>query len=214
MPVVYKLDRIDGLSYIGITTNFKKRLLQHRRSPRFQELNIVTHSILFEGDYDSCEVKEREFIELYDTYRNGLNVTPTGKGKNENVRFNTLGFKFSEHSRKIMSDKAKSRKRKTGYKHSEETKAHWRRIRKGRIFAPMKLDHNSLVQEYNMFTPSQSEIDAIPTRTNKKGQTMFINSRPFNLDSAKLHIFAKIKSMEYNVTINAIKRVIRNAKSI
>lgn len=72
--VVYKITRNDDLSYIGITTSFKNRLSYHKKSDRFS-IGIKSYEILFEGPYDICDLLEEHFIELHDTYKNGLNVT-------------------------------------------------------------------------------------------------------------------------------------------
>lgn len=214
MPVVYKIDRADGLSYIGITNNFKKRLNQHKNSNRFRDIGISEYNILFEGEYDACEDKEREFIEQYDTYVNGLNVTPNGKGKNENCKFNTLGFKFSERSRKLMSEKSKARVRKTGYKHSEETKAHWSATRKGKVFCKRKLNYEKLIEDWKAYAPSQELLDSIPRRTNSSGVEVYVNSRPYTIESAKVLLFCKHYALKTNVTAAAVKRALKYAKQI
>lgn len=103
MAVVYKINREDGLSYIGITTNFKTRLRTHTKSIRFSIFPICSWEILFEGEYHECEYKEEYFISLYDTYKNGLNETPDGKGKSKTTKFNTLGKHYSKESKEKMS---------------------------------------------------------------------------------------------------------------
>lgn len=214
MAVVYKLDRSDGLSYIGITTNFKKRLTQHKNSKRFKELLISDHSILFEGEYAECQSVERIYIEQFDTYNNGLNVTPTGQGRSETCKFNTLGFKYSDASRKKMSEKAKARIRKLGYRHSEELKAHWSKTRKGKIFTTVKISPSALLDDWYTFCPTVEQISSIPTRMNKRGILVFVNSRPYSFNAVKLVLFAAEYCTKYGVTPNAIKRVIKNAKQI
>jgi hypothetical protein len=95
------ITRSDGLSYIGITTNVNRRISEHRRSARFQA-GIDTVKILAECEsYDEAERLEESFITQYDTFRSGLNVTPHGKGKHgPEVKFNTLGYVYTESSRK------------------------------------------------------------------------------------------------------------------
>ena len=109
MAVIYKLTREDGLEYIGITNRLNGRLNNHKKSLRFSESRLVNHEILFEGPYDECERLEEMFIEKYNTFESGLNCTRRGKGRSECDGFNTLGFKFSEESRKKMSASAKAR---------------------------------------------------------------------------------------------------------
>lgn len=106
---VYKITRVDDLSYIGITVNPERRFLAHKKSNRF-ELGIKEITILEECDtYEIAEEREEYYIDLYDTYKNGLNVTATGKGKNAVCKFNTYGHIFSETSKKKMSASAKER---------------------------------------------------------------------------------------------------------
>lgn len=107
MAVVYKLTRSDGLEYVGITTDFSRRLKTHLKSSRF-DTGIVKHEVLFEAEYDLCEDAEPIYIKMFDTYKNGLNTTPTGKGNHSSdCKFNTLGYKFSLESRKMMSEAKK-----------------------------------------------------------------------------------------------------------
>ena len=98
------LTREDGLQYIGITTDIDKRIYQHKKSIRFSEHALKSYEILFEGSYSDCEDKESLFIEQYDTFNNGLNETSDGKGKSKTTKFNTLGKKYSEESKRKMSE--------------------------------------------------------------------------------------------------------------
>ena len=142
--VVYKITRNDDLSYIGITTSFKNRLSYHKKSDRFS-IGIKSYEILFEGPYDICDLLEEHFIELHDTYKNGLNVTFNGKGKSETHKFNTLGFKFSEESKKKMSESGKNRIKNARegngqhvvflQKNSKETVAKMAKTKKGKPFS-------------------------------------------------------------------------------
>jgi hypothetical protein len=130
---VYKITRTDGLEYVGITVNTKQRLYQHKKSKRF-ECGISAIEILWEGDsYDQAEELEEYYINLYDTYSHGLNMTPTGKGLNEDCKFNTFGYKFTKQSRKKMSETAKGRiPWIKGKHHSEKTKKLFSEQRKGK----------------------------------------------------------------------------------
>ena len=133
MAYVYKITREDGLEYIGITNRLKKRLNEHKNSKRFAALKIQTVEILFEGEYEECERLEESFIIKFNTFYNGLNMTNKGKGKSDTEKFNTLGYKFSDESRRKMSASSKLRgPRPTGYKHAQETKDNWSKLRKGK----------------------------------------------------------------------------------
>lgn len=153
MAVIYKLTREDGLEYIGITKRLKERLADHAKSPRFSKSKLAKHEILFEGTYDECETLEEVFIEKYDTFNRGLNCTRRGKGRSECDGFNTTGFVFSDESRMKMSAAAKARgPNNTGMVHSELTKKRWSEIRRGKIWAPVKIDPETLINMWNSFT--------------------------------------------------------------
>jgi group I intron endonuclease len=61
---------------------------------------------------DDINKLEKEYIEIYDSYKNGYNQTLGGEG--------TSGNKLSEKSKKSIGEKNKINM--TGKKHSEETK--------------------------------------------------------------------------------------------
>lgn len=109
MACVYKITRNDGLEYVGITNNLKRRIQQHKRSIRFS-IDIKYVETLFESDYKNCEDAEEIYITVFDTYKNGLNTTLHGKGNHyDSSKFNTLGYVYSKESREKMS-KAKKGK--------------------------------------------------------------------------------------------------------
>ncbi len=137
--VVYMLTRADGLKYIGITKNLKGRINQHSKSSRFSQYQLIDYKILYTGYYKDCERLEEYYIKKYNTYKNGLNMTESGKGKNKDCTFSTLGYKFSEESKKKMSDSHKKRIEKEGvgfrkgkFKHSKEAREKMSRDRKGK----------------------------------------------------------------------------------
>jgi N-glycosylase/DNA lyase len=103
------ITRIDNLSYIGITTNPDKRFKDHEKSIRF-EAGIKDIKILEICDtYELAEEREEYYITFYNTFNNGLNITEDGKGYNKNCKFNTVGHKHSDKSKKKMSISAKKR---------------------------------------------------------------------------------------------------------
>lgn len=213
MACIYKLTRSDGLEYIGITKNLRKRLNAHKNSRRFRDRSIVSCEVLFEGTYEECDLLEESYIEKHGTYKNGLNMTSKGKGKgkNEDCKFNTLGYKFSEESRKRMSESSKKRTyRARGYKHSTTTKSRWSEIRKGRVWGPVKIDSERLISEWNLFSPTLSDMEHM--LSTKDGELYFKNGRKFSYTRGKLVLFKKMKCIEYNTTPEAIKRIITNAK--
>lgn len=143
---VYKITREDGLEYIGVTKDVKSRMYAHKKSLRFSKSTIKNVNILRECDsYESALYFEKMHIEIFDTYKNGLNVTPSGQGKNIDCKFNTLGFVYSEESRNKMKKNHWSKTKKytpKGFKHSFETKEKWSQKRKGVVWGPVKISKN------------------------------------------------------------------------
>lgn len=214
MACIYKLRRGDGLEYVGITTNLKKRLNSHKNSKRFSEYKISDVMILFEGTYAECDMLEESFIRKYDTFKAGLNLTDKGKGKANTTKFNTMGYKFSDESRLKMSISGKLRKnRRTGYRHSDEVKKNWSELRKGKAWGPIKIDKEKLLVEWKMYAPSIDEMCDL-FFIDKNGIRRFKNNKIFNYTSGKLLLFQRIKHKEYNVTKEAIKSVIKNEYNI
>lgn len=216
MAVVYKITREDGLSYIGITSNLKKRLSGHRRSLRFTQLKISTVEVLFDGDYEECEALEESFIAEYDTFKNGLNLTSKGKGKSQSQKFNTRGYKFSQRSRTKMSE---SRKRRTdrvrGYKHSVHTRQNWSLKRKGKIWGPVKIDSNVVVSNWHKFSPATEQmLQLVCNLHDSPDRYRFKNNKPFSHSSAKLKLFCEMLAKKFNATPRAIKRILKNESLI
>ena len=218
---IYKITRSDNLSYIGITKNLKTRISQHRKSKRFSE-GIKTVEILEENlNYDEAEKKEEYYIDLYDTYKSGLNATPHGKGKNQNCKFNTLGFKFSDESRKKMSESAKRRGTPwlKGYKHSEKLKSHWSQIRKGKYWGSRKISLKISEEIINVFEgdildeiPSsfiaeqtiQSQVSAVLKNELELSEIISKNGRPLSKKAIVSRWYAK----KLGTTHQAIRRII------
>lgn len=149
---VYKITRVDGLSYIGITVNPKKRFRSHSKSNRFS-LGIEKIEILDVCEnYEQAEDLEEEYISLFDTFKNGLNMTKNGRGRNKDGSFSTLGHIYSEKSKRKMSISAKKRGPTTiGYKHTSSSKKKMSDIRKGKSWGPRKIpieDNIKIYEEY------------------------------------------------------------------
>jgi group I intron endonuclease len=116
---VYKITHIgSGKSYIGISKNIHRRWIQHkswvntknRRSAIYaamQKYGIDAFSwqVIEQCDADSLEIREQHWIAVFDTFRNGYNLTAGGEYNKE----------FSADTRKRMSEAQK------GKKQSQET---------------------------------------------------------------------------------------------
>jgi len=195
MFYVYKITRFDGLSYIGITKRVKARFSSHAKSPRFS-MGISSYEILDTvDDYEKAEDLEEKRIQEYDTWRNGLNVTCDGKGYNGKCNFNTLHYKFSDESRKRMSESAKKRgPTNKGMNHSEETKNLISLKRKEQGNRPRKLSEDQVKEILNLYKnrPYLSDADTV-----KNGQLLTYEGA-----------FAKYYCSQYNVSKTMIRNII------
>jgi len=217
---VYKIIRNDGLEYIGITVNYKARIKSHLKSSRFA-IGIKEFKILKECDtYKEAEQLEEVYIQQFNTYKNGLNLTPTGKGLNDTEKFNTYGHKYSEESKKKMSDSAKKRGLNTpiGFKHSEDTKKHWSNVRKNKVYGPIKLTREQWLELYTEFKEDkiQFESDYI-AKFVKKTQKLNVTHIPFSelkggngKPLTKETLYSNYYAEKFNVTPNAIRAVFKN----
>lgn len=147
--IIYKLTRSDGKIYIGTTDtkNFSNRMSQHKSTERFRN-HSFNIEIVAQSNDDAILSEESSYIEKFNSMTpNGLNLTRSGKGSGHNsLKFTTRGYRFSEESRKKMSEAAKRRCSKfvrTGWKHSDEQKKLWSLKRRGinaRLTTGKKLD--------------------------------------------------------------------------
>jgi len=141
---IYKAtNKINGKSYIGFSTNFNKRLKEHKRN--YKKIDYVLYRsikkygwdnfewcIIYESwDSEHClKVMESYFIKQYDTIKNGYNSTEGGQG--------TFGYKHRDESKQKMSIAFKGRtpwnKGKTGVYSEERLKE----IRENNPFKKLK----------------------------------------------------------------------------
>lgn len=171
--------------------------------------------ILMEGTYDECMEKEESYINRYDTFHKGLNLTDKGKGRSETNKFSTFGYRFSEESKRKMSESQKNRKdRNRGFKHSEKTKKHWSKIRKGRIFGPVKINKEMILSEWKKFNPPITEVISCLGVVKDGDSLKFKNGRLFTYNKGKLAIFRREQSDKWGVTKEAISRIIKHEYTI
>lgn len=218
---IYKITRKDGLEYIGITKNLKKRLNEHKRSERFK-IGITNVEILFEGEKNDCEFFEGHYIQKYDTFIHGLNNTKTGKG--QNFFLTTLGYKFSEESRKKMSESAKGKHsgEKNGMfnkTHSLITRKKISQIHKGKVYHS-KLTKQQVEEIRNKYSNKSLEIEKelILKKVKKTQRKEVINMKNIDFSNlisgngSKLTYYTlfciKISEM-YNVHPNNIRRILK-----
>lgn len=232
---VYKITRNDGLEYVGITVDPNKRFYNHKRSERFSE-GIKGIQILKECDgYDEAQKFEEQFINQFDTYNNGLNKTKSGKGCGHNSpKFTTLGYKFSEGSKRKMSEnhwtKLGFENGMKGKKHSEEVKKKWSKLRKGVVWGPVSFDMRfveKMREEYENETINFDEefikqhvkkshidlvgklpIDKLVMKSGKPltYKSLFTTHYSLLTQKSKRHIANIIERKSYNGTIHQSER--------
>lgn len=128
---VYKItNTINGKCYIGKSSrDIEYRLEQHKNNhnsrPHLQNAikkyginNFIFEIIEVCNTEEDCIIRERYWIEYYDSMNNGYNYTTGGEGKS--------GFKLSEESRRKISESSKNligeKNPFYGKTHTEETK--------------------------------------------------------------------------------------------
>jgi len=186
----------------------------HKRSKRFigHEFDIQVLEESFDRSY--IENKESHYIAVYDTFNNGLNDTETGKGwGHSSPKFNTLGYIFSDKSRKKMSESAKKRCVGNLEVMSERSKKTWQRkeyrehqskIRQGKRLKPPKLS-DELVDEIRVLYKSliksyEQKCEDYNKEAVKLGRML---STPHG-------IFAKEYHKNYGVSSTTIRNIVLN----
>ena len=91
---IYKItNKINQHSYIGLSTNIEKRIKYHKTPYNWQResnkalyqailkygIDNFTFEILEECKVSELDDKEKYYIQLYDTYKNGYNMTTGGE---------------------------------------------------------------------------------------------------------------------------------------
>ena len=209
-PCVYKITRNDDLEYIGITTNLNDRIYRHSKSKRFKE-GIKTVEVLEDfSTYQEAELKEEFYIQKYNTYRYGLNITPDGKGKNKDTKFSTFGMKHSSETKKKIGLRTKNRPNgMLGKKHSKSTKESWSKLRKGKVWGPVKFRESKVRDILNLYATSPS-ISGVG-ETQKNGKKLPYDSafakkyhKEFNCTKAWLTKLLRGKFITWNPLVNKI----------
>lgn len=161
--LIYLITREDGQQYVGTTDtrNYKSRMRCHAITDRFKGYEFST-DILESSEDIAVHDKEAFYIKVYDTFHNGLNSSIDGKGNHLAPSFTTRGYKFSDESKKKMSEAKKGKtawnKGKTGI-YSEETIKRWSESRKGRIHSS-KLSKEDVI-EIRRFYATLPEVDGV-----------------------------------------------------
>lgn len=219
--VVYKMTRKDNLEYIGITIDLNKRMSAHSKHKRFL-MGIKKVEILKTCDtYKEAEMLEEYYIQKFDTYNNGLNESIDGKGNHLSKNFTTYKFKFSEESRKKMSESAKKRVERDGPtipQFSEETKKKMSKNRKGICWGEKKIsDKDSIMIYESYFNDSLTFDDEFIKSKIKKSQKHNYETLKFEelktpggQSLTKRSLYSSYYSEIFNVHKKTIDNIIKN----
>tara|TARA_Y100000296_G_C5086110_1_gene212478 strand:- start:110 stop:784 length:675 start_codon:yes stop_codon:yes gene_type:complete len=185
--LIYKAtNKINGKSYVGQTTktvdtrknghiesvNKDSDLVFHRAIRKYGEDNFIWETLCKCNDIDELNEKEIFYIDKYNTFGSGYNMTEGGGG------VTGLRFNLSEEVKEKISKLAKERfsvpenNPMYGKHHSEETRKKWSEIRKGRFtgeensFYGKKHSEESL-EKMRISTLKQFE-NGMPGETKKK----------------------------------------------
>ena len=139
---VYKITRSDQKSYIGTTTNVKKRFKDHSLTERFKHFDLQFEILKEFDNYEEALNFEELMIEKFDTFYNGLNLSKNGRGNHLCKNFTTYGLKFSEETKKKIGESSKNRNainkalKKISNYSDEEKKQFYKKIeeKKNQIF--------------------------------------------------------------------------------
>lgn len=96
---IYLIEREDGLKYVGQTKHPEKRFEVHNKSKRFSKYKIKSFIIVDTAlNREDAFLKEKYWIEYYDTFKNGLNMTNSGgyNHKNDSLKFTTIGMSYTK----------------------------------------------------------------------------------------------------------------------
>jgi len=161
---VYKITHIaSGKSYVGISKDVHRRWIQHkswvntgaRRSAIYNAmqkhgLDAFSWQVIEECSKDNLDMREQHWIAVFDTFRNGYNLTAGGEYNKE----------LSEESRKRMSESHK------GKKQSQETVE--KRVKRGQ-------DHFAYGKQMNEAT--RNKISQSLTGLKQSDETKAARSR-------------------------------------
>jgi len=214
--VVYLLKRkSDSEPYVGITLKrrLKQRMGDHKRSKRFKGIGFDCEILEESIDRSYIEKQEEYWIRKLDTYNKGLNESPSGKGWGHNSpNFTTLGFTFSDTSRKKMSESAKKRAVEEGSEvRSQRSKDNWNhpeyrakqtQIRKGKRLRPPKISDEQVIQMRAHYEKEKKECIREIQEYNDTAK-----KRGWSLKTSSSH-FARKYSDFYNCSNVAIKGII------
>lgn len=140
-------------SYIGLTKGFKARRAQHLQKLRLNShFNIYLQrafnlygedsfqiELIEECDKSELDIKEKEYIKIYDSLKNGFNLT-TG-GEHCNLSEDVKSRISVKHKGKIVKEETREKLRNInlGKKHSQKTKDKLSELSRDRVLTPEQI---------------------------------------------------------------------------
>lgn len=198
--LVYKIIRDDGKIYIGTTIKDRvnNRISQHKNSNRFKGHRFSFEILEESTSKQYIDLKEVHYINMFDTLKSGLNRSINGKGNHLAPSFTTLGYKYSEESKKRMSESAKKRIDRlgtswAGKKQSPETLKKLSEKRRGKVFS-YKLSKDEYTKIRNGFLENQNNYQ---TKLTKNGRCISPERQ-----------YAKDIHVSYGVSCNTIVNIL------
>lgn len=209
---IYKITSPSGKSYIGQTIHFEKRIRQHSLSKGSTKLSssIKSHGweahtvdILWEGKctQEQLDTLEVEFINLYGTYHNGLNLTEGGGGSRGRI--------LSDETKARMSAAHKGKKL---HPLSEEHKAKISASSKDRKKPPRADEHRAKISAAKKGKP-QSEDFRAKMSAFRKGKPSPNKGKSLS-EEAKARMRGRTLSQETIAKRSATRKLRREGKSL
>jgi hypothetical protein len=179
----------------------------HKRSLRFKDDGFDVEVLEESTDRGYIEAREEYWISKLDTYENGLNESWSGKGwGHRSPNFTTLGYVYSEESRKKMSDSAKERARREGSEaRAERSRALYRdpeyrakqvAAKKGKRLRPPKITDEQVFEIRALYESQKEEIEKEVSLLNEERYKKNPSWKP----SLPHSYFAKKYATKYNAT--------------
>ncbi len=193
--LVYLLeDVMTGEKYIGTTTsvNFYRRMRSHSRG-RFKDRNFSVQ-LLECGTNPEIFDMEETYVTKYDTYNNGLNLTRDGK---PSTKHRSSGYKFSNETRKKMSDIKKRDFKPWNKGKSYKMRPEVSEFRKGKQWGPTVLTEEKVVKIIELY------LERAPLVDDRIGKIQR-NGRPFSYE----HAFAQKYGEVFEISSARIRQII------
>ena len=189
----------------------------HKRSKRFRNDSFDITLLEESDDRSYIESRETYWINHLDTYHNGLNESPSGKGWGHNSpNFTTLGYVYSDEARAKMSAAAKARAAREGFNvrseaskkgwanGGEEYREHQKNVRKGKRLSPPKLTDEEVSNIRLMWSQEKQQLERECEKWNEEAKR-----KGWKLRTPEGLFYIKHKD-DYNVSKPTIVNIVKN----